>query len=328
MNDTGFTYFLDEQRTTSTIIGCGGAGSKMITRMFEEGVDSAKLVSLNTDVLHFHEVKSDIELLIGHRQTHGLGAGADPEIARTATNENVDIIREVIDDSDMVFVTAGLGGGTGTGSAPVVAEIAQESGALTLAIVTMPFGVEGSNRRLIAEAGLKRLRQVTDTLLVLQNDRLLEIDPNLPLYEAFKVADKVVVQSVKGISELITASGLVNPDFTDVQSVIGRGDIGTIGLGESSSEDRAQAAMKDAVHSLWLDIDLQHTSTALINITGGPNMSLKEVEAVAESLYKQTDIKGRVVWGTSIDETYEKKMQILLIAAGLNSPTPFEQLEK
>lgn len=326
MDNIRFTYRLDEQQTIITVVGCGGAGSNIITQIYEEKNDCAKLVSLNTDVQCFREVKSDIQLLIGHRQTQGLGTGTDPDSGEAAAKENLDDIRGVINASDLVFVIAGLGGGTGTGSAPIVAQLAQESGALTLAIVTLPFRVEGDNRQRIAELGLKRLRQVTDTVLVIKNDKILNNKSNLLLHEALTNVNKIIVHSVIGISELITTSDLVNLNFADVQSVMGGGDIGMIGLGKCSAENKPQSAMRDAVHSPLLDIDLQHTDAALINITGGPDMSLKEAETVAESLYEQIDTKMQIIWGTSIDRTSEGNTQVLLITTGIDPNYFYNQL--
>ncbi|MFB6192229.1 MAG: cell division protein FtsZ, partial [Haloarculaceae archaeon] len=237
MTDDELAAVVDDLETKITVVGCGGAGGNTVSRMSEAGIHGAKLVAANTDAQHLaNQVTADTKILIGRERTGGRGAGSVPKIGEEAAQENLDDIERAVGDSDMVFITAGLGGGTGTGSAPVVAQAAQEAGALTIAIVTVPFTAEGERRRANADAGLERLRAVADTVIVIPNDRLLDYAPNLPLQDAFKICDRVLMRSVKGMTELITKPGLVNVDFADVKTIMENGGVAMIGLGESDSE--------------------------------------------------------------------------------------------
>lgn len=236
---------LRDLRTVIKVVGCGGGGSNSAQRMANEGIKGAELVAINTDAQHLLRVNADKKILIGKKKTRGLGAGSLPQVGEEAALESVDEIRAFVEGSDMVFITAGLGGGTGTGSAPVVAEAARDAGALTIAVVTLPFGVEGHVRRMNAEAGLERLREVADTVIVVPNDKLLEVVPRLPLQAAFKVSDEVLMRAVKGITELITKPGLVNLDFADVRTVMQNGGVAMIGLGEAEGEMKAVEAVRN-----------------------------------------------------------------------------------
>jgi cell division protein FtsZ len=220
----------------------------------------------------------------------------------------------------MVFVTAGLGGGTGTGSAPVVAKAAREAGALTIAIVTTPFTAEGEVRRTNAEAGLERLRDVADTVIVVPNDRLLDSVGKLPVRKAFKVADEVLMRSVKGITELITKPGLVNLDFADVRTVMERGGVAMIGLGESGSDTKSVDSVKGALRSPLLDVDISGANSALVNVTGGPDMSIEEAEGVVEEIYERIDPEARIIWGTSVDDDLKDTMRTMIVVTGVDSP--------
>jgi cell division protein FtsZ len=220
----------------------------------------------------------------------------------------------------MVFVTAGLGGGTGTGSAPIVAKAARESGALTIAIVTTPFTAEGEVRRTNAEAGLERLRDVADTVIVVPNDRLLDAVGKLPIRQAFKISDEVLMRSVKGITELITKPGLVNLDFADVKTVMERGGVAMIGLGDSDSEAKAEDSVKDALRSPLLDVDISGANSALVNVTGGSDMSIEEAEGVVEEIYDRIDPDARIIWGTSVDEDLDGEMRTMVVVTGVESP--------
>ena len=232
-NNEDLDQILAELKTEIAVIGCGGGGSNTISRMMEEGIHGAKLIAINTDAQHLIRTHADQRILVGRQRTRGLGAGSIPQIGEEAALENEQEIRAVVSGCDMVFITVGLGGGTGTGVAPVVAKAAREEGALTIAVVTLPFAAEGAIRMENAEAGLERLRDVADTVIVVPNDKLLEIVPKLPLYAAFKIADEVLMRAVKGITELITMPGLVNLDFADVRTVMERGGVAMIGMGES-----------------------------------------------------------------------------------------------
>jgi cell division protein FtsZ len=320
MSDDELRDVLQDLETNITVVGCGGAGGNTINRMAEEGIHGAKLVAANTDVQHLVEIDADEKILMGEQKTGGRGAGSLPQVGEEAALESQEEIYDSIEGSDMVFVTAGLGGGTGTGSAPVVAKAARESGALTIAIVTTPFTAEGEVRRTNAEAGLERLRDVADTVIVVPNDRLLDAVGKLPVRQAFKVSDEVLMRSVKGITELITKPGLVNLDFADVRTVMEKGGVAMIGLGESDSESKAQDSVKSALRSPLLDVDISGAKSALVNVTGGSDMSIEEAEGVVEEIYDRIDPDARIIWGTSIDEDLEGEMRTMIVVTGVESP--------
>ena len=281
MTDEELASVVKDLETKITVVGCGGAGGNTVTRMAETGIHGAKLVAANTDAQHLdEEVEADEKILIGRQRTGGRGAGSVPKIGEEAAQENLEAINTSIDGSDMVFITAGLGGGTGTGSAPVVAQAAQDQGALTIAIVTIPFTSEGERRRANADAGLERLRAVADTVIVIPNDRLLDYAPNMPMQDAFKICDRILMRSVKGMTELITKPGLVNVDFADVKTIMENGGVAMIGLGESDSENKAQDSIRSALRSPLLDVEFDGAQSALVNVVGGPDMSIEEAEGV------------------------------------------------
>jgi cell division protein FtsZ len=320
MTDEQLREVLGELETEITVIGCGGAGGNTVNRMFEEGIKGATLVAANTDVQHLVEIAADTKILLGERKTQGRGAGSRPQVGEEAALESQEEIQDAIATSDMVFVTAGLGGGTGTGSAPIVAEAAQEADALTIAIVTTPFTAEGEVRRTNAEAGLERLRDVADTVIVVPNDRLLDAVGKLPVRQAFKVSDEVLMRSVKGITELITKPGLVNLDFADVKTVMERGGVAMIGLGESDSETKAEDSVKSALRSPLLDVDISGASSALVNVTGGADMTIEEAEGVVEEIYERIDPEARIIWGTSVDDSIDGAMRTMIVVTGVSSP--------
>jgi cell division protein FtsZ len=325
MTDEELRDVLQDLQTDITVVGCGGAGGNTVNRMAEEGIKGAKLVAANTDVQHLVNTEADTKILMGQQKTQGRGAGSLPQVGEEAALESQDEIYDAIDGSDMVFVTAGLGGGTGTGSAPVVAKAAREAGALTIAIVTTPFTAEGEVRRTNAEAGLERLRDVSDTVIVVPNDRLLDAVGKLPVRQAFKVSDEVLMRSVKGITELITKPGLVNLDFADVRTVMEKGGVAMIGLGESDSEQKAQDSVKSALRSPLLDVDISGANSALVNVTGGSDMSIEEAEGVVEEIYDRIDPDARIIWGTSIDEELEGQMRTMIVVTGVESPQIYGQ---
>ena len=320
MTDEELQDVLKDLQTNITVDGCGGAGGNTVNRMTEEGIRGAKLVAANTDVQHLVNVEADTKILMGQQKTQGRGAGSLPQVGEEAAIESQEEIQDSIDGSDMVFVTAGLGGGTGTGSAPVVAKAARDSGALTIAIVTTPFTAEGEVRRTNAEAGLERLRDVSDTVIVVPNDRLLDAVGKLPVRQAFKVSDEVLMRSVKGITELITKPGLVNLDFADVRTVMEKGGVAMIGLGESDSESKAQDSVKSALRSPLLDVDISGANSALVNVTGGADMSIEEAEGVVEEIYERIDPDARIIWGTSVDDGLEGTMRTMIVVTGVQSP--------
>jgi cell division protein FtsZ len=320
MTDEQLQEVLQDLKTNITVVGCGGAGGNTVNRMHEEGIHGAKLVAANTDVQHLVSIEADTKILMGKEKTQGRGAGSLPQVGEEAAIESQEEIKDSIAGSDMVFVTAGLGGGTGTGSAPVVAKAAQAAGALTISIVTTPFTAEGEVRRTNAEAGLERLRDVSDTVIVVPNDRLLDAVGKLPVKQAFKVSDEVLMRSVKGITELITKPGLVNLDFADVRTVMEKGGVAMIGLGESDSESKAQDSVKSALRSPLLDVDISGANSALVNVTGGQDMSIEEAEGVVEEIYDRIDPDARIIWGTSIDEELDGEMRTMIVVTGVESP--------
>src|SRR6056297_2301187 len=328
MSDEELASVVEDLETKITVVGCGGAGGNTVTRMTEEGIHGAKLAAANTDAQHLaDEVMADTKILIGKTRTGGRGAGSVPKIGEEAAQEDIEDIQQSIDGSDMVFVTAGLGGGTGTGSAPVVAQAAQEAGALTISIVTIPFTAEGERRRANADAGLERLRAVSDTVIVVPNDRLLDYAPSMPLQDAFKICDRVLMRSVKGMTELITKPGLVNVDFADVKTIMENGGVAMIGLGESDSENKAQDSIRSALRSPLLDVEFDGANSALVNVVGGPDMSIEEAEGVVEEIYDRIDPDARIIWGASVNQDFEGKMETMIVVTGVESPQIYGQGE-
>ncbi len=314
---------LHELKTVIKVIGVGGSGCNTITRMYDEGIEGAELIAINTDVQHLYYTKAHRRVLIGRKRTRGLGAGSLPQVGEEAARENEEEIKQIVEGSDLVFITCGLGGGTGTGAAPVVAEASQEAGALTIAVVTLPFSAEGSVRRSNAEAGLERLRESTDTVIVIPNDRLLEVVPNYPMQLAFKVADEVLMRAVKGITELITKPALINLDFADVRTVMEKGGVAMIGLGEASGEDKAMESVRKALKSPLLEVDITGATSALVNVTGGPDMTIEEAEKIVEEIYSKVDPDARIIWGAMVDPELENTIRTLVIVTGVKSPQIF-----
>ncbi|MHC1610778.1 MAG: cell division protein FtsZ [Candidatus Methanospirareceae archaeon] len=310
---------LESSRTVIKVIGCGGSGTNTIQRMTEEGIFGAELFALNTDAQHLLFAKVDRKVLIGKKTTRGLGAGSIPRFGEEAARENESDIRSIVEDADMVFVTCGLGGGTGTGASPVVAEAAQEAGALTIGVVTLPFTAEGEVRMENTNYGLERLREYTDTLIVIPNDRLLDLAPRLPLNEAFKVADDVLMRAVKGITELITKPGLINLDFADVRTVMKDGGMAMIGFGESDGQNKAIESVRKALSSPLLDVDVSDAKSALINVTGGVDMTVEEAEGALQEVYKMMNPEARIIWGVQISPELKNMIRTLLIVTGVKS---------
>ncbi len=327
IEDKDLEEVLRELQTQIAVIGCGGSGSNTISRMEEEGIHGARMVAINTDAQHLIRTRAETRILIGRQRTRGLGAGSVPQVGVEAALENEDEIKGAVEGCDMVFITTGLGGGTGTGSSPVVAKCAREEGALTIAVVTLPFTAEGAIRMENAEAGLERLRDVADTVIVVPNDRLLEVVPRLPLSAAFKVSDEVLMRAVKGITELITMPGLVNLDFADVRTVMERGGVAMIGMGESDSEDKAADSVKKALRSPLLDVDISGATAALVNVVGGPDMTMSEAEGVIEEVYQRIDPSARIIWGAQIDPDMQHKMRTMLVVTGVRSPQIYGRSE-
>lgn len=301
------------------IIGIGGAGSNTIDRIVSDGIVGANLIAINTDAQHLLNVKAQHKMLIGRRVTRGLGAGALPQVGEQAAIEAEEEVKNAVIGSDIVFVTTGLGGGTGTGATPVVAKIAKDSGALTIAVVTKPFKAEGKARMENAESGITRLRNSTDTVIVIPNDKLLEIVPRLPLNAAFKVADEILMKSIKGITELLTKPGLVNLDFNDLKTIMKGGGVSMIGMGEAEAEDRAIEAVNEALNSPLLDVDITGATGALVNVLGGPDMTVSEAEQVVDEISKRINPEARIIWGAAVEESMKETISVMIVVTGVTS---------
>ncbi|MBI4017793.1 MAG: cell division protein FtsZ [Candidatus Aenigmarchaeota archaeon] len=315
--DEDLKKILEARKAVIKVVGCGGAGNNTITRMATVGVVGVELLAVNTDAQDLLYTDADRKILVGRELTRGLGAGADPKVGEEAAKENKKELKESLEGSDMVFVTCGLGGGTGTGSAPVVAEVAKSGGALTVGVVTLPFTMEGKARRDNAEIGLDKLKKQVDTLIVIPNDKLLEIVPDVSLTTAFKVADEILVNAVKGIAELVTKAGLVNLDFADVRAVMGNGGLALIGLGSSDTENRAVEAVEKALHNPLLDIDVEGAGGALVNVIGGPDMTIREAQKIVEYVSSKLDPEAKIIWGSQIDPALGDEVRAMVIVTGV-----------
>lgn len=312
-----------KQKAKIRVIGCGGGGNNTINRMSEVGISGTETVAINTDAQDLLYTNANVKILIGRELTSGLGAGSIPKVGEDAAKESEKEIKDSVQGADIVFITCGLGGGTGTGAAPVVAEIAKKLGILTIAIVTLPFAMEGQRRYANAISGLEKLEATVDTLIVIPNDKLLELCPGLPLHTAFKVADEILTNSVKGIAELVTKPGLVNLDFADIKTVMGKGGVAMIGVGESDSENRAIESVEKAIQNPLLDVDITGANGALINISGGPNLTLDEARKIVETITERLDEDARTIWGAQISEDLDATIRTLLIVTGVSSPQIF-----
>lgn len=305
------------------VVGVGGGGGNAVNRMIEAGLQDVTFVAINTDVQVLRRSQADIKLQIGAKLTRGLGAGANPEIGRKAAEEDREKIFEVLEGTDMVFLTAGMGGGTGTGGAPVVARIAKELGILTVAVVTKPFSFEGPKRMRQAEEGIVLLRQNVDALIIVPNDRLLGVaDRSISLQEAFRMVDNVLLQGVKGIADLITVPGIINLDFADVRAILENAGMSLMGVGRAAGEHRAREAARMAVESPLLETPFQGAKGILFNVTGGPNLTLWEVNQVAEVIGDAASEGANIIFGAVIDERLRDEVEITVIATG------FDDLQK
>lgn len=302
------------------VIGVGGSGGGGVNRMIDNGIRGVDFIAINTDVQALHHNKSPKKLHIGKTITRGLGAGMNPELGRQSAEESQNEIRDLLKDADMVFVTCGLGGGTGTGAAPVVAEIARDLGALTVAIVTKPFAFEGAQRRNIAERGLAELSDKVDTIITIPNDKILQlIDKKTSLLDSFRIVDEVLRQGVQGIAELITIPGLINVDFADVKSVMANAGSALMGIGEASGENKAIEAAKAAVNSPLLEASIDGARGVLFTVTGGPNLSMSEVNEAAKIITASVDEDARIIFGTVIDDKMKDDIKITVVATGFSN---------
>ncbi|HNZ13700.1 MAG TPA: cell division protein FtsZ [Anaerolineaceae bacterium] len=312
------------------VIGVGGGGCNAVNRMIDEGLSGIEFVAVNTDAQALMLAKAGTRVRVGDKSTRGLGAGGNPEMGRKAAEESAEELYEVLRGSDMVFVTAGLGGGTGTGAAPIVAQIAKEVGALTIGVVTRPFTFEGSRRASSAEDGINRLKEHADTLIVIPNDRLLQIvDKRSSLQDAFRVADDVLRQGIQGISELITVPGLINLDFADVKAIMSEGGAALMAVGHATGEDKARVAAEMAISSQLLDITIDGARGILFNVTGGPNLTLFDVNQAAAIIKETAHPDVNLIFGAVIDQNMGDEIRITVIATGFDRtgmrlPTPQE----
>ncbi len=324
-DDEEILRFIEQTEQKIHVVGAGGSGGNTLDRMREIGSEGVTLMAMNTDARHLLKVKADRKIILGKKRSGGRGAGSNPLVGEESAKESVEDIKNALEGSSLVFVTCGLGGGTGTGSAPIIAEVAKSIGALTVAVVTLPFLSEGKVRMENAISGLEKLKKNTDTLIVIKNDKLLNLVPDLPLNTAFKVCDEVLASSVKGIAELVTRSGMVNVDFADLKTILSEAGFATIGLGEASldakAEDRARIAVETALNSPLLDADISTAGRALINVIGGEDMTLKEAEYVVSETSARINRDSHIIWGARVEENIKKSsMRVLVVLAGVRFP--------
>ncbi|VVB85969.1 Cell division protein FtsZ 1 [uncultured archaeon] len=300
------------------VVGCGGGGNNTVNRLYNIGVAGAETIAINTDKIHLDITQADKKILIGKSITRGLGAGGFPEIGKRAAELARGTLEEVLKNANLVFVTAGMGGGTGTGVAPVVAQIAKDQGAIVIGMVTSPFRVERA-RMVKAEEGLDDLRNSADTVIVLDNNRLLDYVPNLPIDQAFSVMDQLISETVKGISETITQPSLINLDYADVRAIMKGGGLAVMLVGEAKGQDKAKEVVRAALNHPLLDVDTTGATGCLLHITGGPDMSLHEAEQIASSLTYELDSHANVIWGARVRKDYESKVRCMAIMTGIKS---------
>ena len=316
MDDNDLNYMMDGTATIK-VIGVGGAGNNAVNRMIEAGIRNVEFIAVNTDRQTLNESKANSKIQIGEKLTRGLGAGANPDIGSQAAEESRAEIAEALKGADMVFVTAGMGGGTGTGAAPIVAATAKEMGILTIGVVTKPFTFEGKKRLAQAERGIASLKGKVDTLVVIPNDKLLQvIDRKTSMIEAFRMADDVLRQGVQGISDLISVPGVINLDFADVRTIMLNQGMAHMGIGCASGENRAEDAAKQAIQSPMLETSIEGARGIIINITGGSDMGLHEANTAAELVQRSADPEANIIFGTVIDESMGDELQITVIATG------------
>ncbi len=319
--DEELVQILKGLKTKIAIVGLGGAGCNTLNRIAEEGVKGATLIAANTDAQHLLSVNADRKILLGRSLTRGLGAGAKPEVGEKAAEESINDFDSLLDGADIVFLTCGLGGGTGTGSISPVARLAKEKGALTIAVMTKPFSAEGKSREDNASWGIQRMKNITDTVIVVPNDKLVELFPRLSLNKAFKIADEILMRSIKGLTEMITKPGLVNLDFNDLKTVMQGAGMAMVGMGESTAtgDQRAKEAIEEAINSPLLDVDIGGSKGALINVTGGSSMTIREAEMVAEEIEKVVSPNAHIIWGCDVNPELEDTLRVMLVATGVKS---------
>lgn len=317
--EQNYTEDLNVGQANIKIIGTGGAGNNMVSWLYKKGIQGAEVVAVNTDKQHLDISSSDRKLLIGQELTKGLGCGGFPNKGQEAARESISEIKEMVKSTDMAFICAGMGGGTGTGVAPVMAQAAKEKGAIVIGTVTMPFEIEKA-RVDKAEFGLQQLRQVSDTVIVIDNNRLVQIAGNLPIKQAFAVANELIATMIKGIVETIAVPSLVNLDYADVKAIMSDGGVSVIGIGESTSEHRVEEAVKRALTNPLLDVNYEGATGALIHITGGEDLLLDEVNGIGELVTNSLDRDANVIWGARIENGMEGRLRVMTIITGVKSP--------
>ncbi|MFW9832636.1 MAG: cell division protein FtsZ [Candidatus Thorarchaeota archaeon] len=324
--DEELASLLESVNARILVVGVGGAGNNAITRLMEVGVEGAETLAANTDAQDLYFCNSHHKLLLGKETCGGLGAGNNPDIGEAAAIESYEDIKDVV-RGDLVFITAGMGGGTGTGAAAHIAKAAKENDALTVAIVCLPFDVEGATRKKNATRGLNALMEHVDTLIAIPNEKLLEIAPDLSLPEAFMVADEVLVRAVKGIAELISKPGLVNLDFADVRTTMKNGGVSIIALGEARGEDRAEDAVINALRNPLIDVSIENARNLLVNVSGNADLQLSEAKRVIEIVTEQVNPGAEIIYGALIVPELEDRLRVTIIASGVNSPYVFDKTE-
>ena len=319
-DDEELLKILELSRLRIAAVGIGGAGCNTITRLEMEDCRDIDTIAMNTDAQHLLITRSKRKLLLGRELCGGLGCGGDPLIGEEAAKESLEEIEKIVEGLDLVFVTCGLGGGTGTGGAPIVAKAARSAGALVIAIVTLPFNMEGRKRMENALTGLEKLEKTCDTIIIVPNERLLQISPTLTLSEAFRVADEILVRGVRGIADTLTKPGLVNVDFADLRTIMEDAGPALIAFGESDAENRAEEAVASALNTPLLEVDIKGGRGALINITAGPSITLEEVNQVVESIAGELNPDADIIWGARIEEDLQDLLRVLLVVTGVSTP--------
>ncbi|MDE1768161.1 MAG: cell division protein FtsZ [Candidatus Micrarchaeota archaeon] len=320
-DDEELLKFIESAKPKIYVVGAGGSGSNTATRMSELNIEGANVIAMNTDAPHLARTKSHRKILLGKKTTRGLGAGSDPRMGEESAIEAREDIKHVIGDAQLVFITCGLGGGTGTGSAPIIAHQAKEAGALTVGVVTLPFSSEGKIRMRNALEGLQKLKRATDTTIIIPNDKLLSVAPDLPLNMAFKISDEILANGTKGIIEMVTKPGMVNLDFADLRSVLKDSGYAVIGMGESTSmqnNDRATVAIENTLRSPLLDVDISGAKKALVNIIGGDDLTLREAENIFQNVSSRISSDALLKWGARIDPKMQKNsLKVMVVLSGV-----------
>ncbi|MHB1830532.1 MAG: cell division protein FtsZ [Candidatus Micrarchaeaceae archaeon] len=328
-DDEELLKFIESAKPKIYVVGAGGSGSNTATRMSELNIDGASVIAMNTDAPHLAKTKSHRKILLGKKTTRGLGAGSDPKIGEDSAIESKEDIRHMLSDAQLVFVTCGLGGGTGTGSAPIIAHESKELGALTIGVVTLPFSSEGRPRMRNALEGLAKLKRMTDTTIIIPNDKLLAVAPDLPLNMAFKISDEILANATKGIIEMVTKPGMVNLDFADLRSVLKDSGYAVIGMGEANSgqsNDRAIIAIENTLRSPLLDVDISTAKKALVNIVGGDDLTLREAESVFQNVSSRISPDALLKWGARIEPKMQKStLKVMVVLSGVEFPNYTEE---